>query len=84
MGRYKQGNPKRQSRFICLKCMKENKIVSGLQRESQRNKCHIKTLYCLRCRTETQNLEVRYCDWYEEIYEKAKEIRELYYEREVV
>ena len=83
MSRYKQGNPKRQSRFICLKCMEENMLASGIQRNhGQREKQHTKDLYCLKCMTTTKNLEVRYCDVYEEIYEDAKEIREYYYKDE--
>ena len=27
MSRYKNGNPKRQSRFICLQCLQENKLL---------------------------------------------------------
>ncbi len=30
MSRYKNGNPKRQSRFICMKCMQENMLAKGV------------------------------------------------------
>ena len=80
MIRYRHGNPKRQSRFICLKCMKENMLATGIQRNhSQREKGHVKDLFCLRCGFVTKNEEVRYCDVYEEIYEDAKIKSEYYY-----
>lgn len=87
MSRYKNGNPKRQSKFICLHCMKENMLVTGIQRKQQREKGHVKDLYCLRCGFVTKNEEVRYCDSYDEIFELAKIKGENYYtdkyEREV-
>ena len=79
MSRYKNGNPKRQSRFICLSCMRENLIVSGIQRRSQREREHIKDLYCLNCKKLCKCCEVRYCDIYDEVYEKALTIRNSYY-----
>ena len=87
MSRYKNGNPKRQSRFICLKCLNENMLARGIQRKCQREKEHVKNLFCLSCKMITYNEEVRYCDSYDEIYELAKKKRENYYidnyEREV-
>lgn len=82
MSRYKNGNPKKQSRFICIKCLKENALATGMQRKSQREKNHVKDLYCLYCKDTTKNIEVRYCDIYGEILEKANEIRENYYSEE--
>ncbi len=80
MSRYKNGNPKKQSRFICLHCLKENMIGTGLQRlDRQREKGHVKSLYCLNCRSITYNQEVRYCDNYDELYIHAKQIRNNYY-----
>lgn len=79
VSRYKNGNPKRQSRFICLCCMRENMLVTGIQRKQQREKEHIKDLFCLHCSCITKNIEVRYCDSYDEIYEFAKKKRENYY-----
>lgn len=80
MCRYKNGNPKKQSRFICLRCLKENMIGAGLQRlDRQREKGHIKNLHCLSCRMTTYNYEVRYCDSYDEAYMHAKKIRNSYY-----
>ena len=79
------GNPKRASQFICLKCMKINQLGSGIQRGGhQREKYHIKDLLCLTCKDmeTTKNIEIRWCDNYEDVYEKAMEIRSNYYEVE--
>ena len=49
----------------------------------QREKYHIKDLHCINpeCRDMeiTKNIEVRWCDNYEEVYKIAKEIRDKYY-----
>lgn len=79
MSRCKNGNPKKASRFICLKCLNENMLARGIQRKNQREKEHIKDLICLNCKTITKNEEVRYCDFYDEIYKLAKIKRESYY-----
>ena len=79
MSRYKNGNPKRQSRFICMKCMNENMLARGIQRQKQREQKHVKNLYCLKCGEVTKCIEVRCCDSYEEIFEAAKIKRENYY-----
>lgn len=79
MSRYKNGNPKRQSRFICLSCMKENMLASGIQRKLQREKGHIKDLYCLNCQQICKCCEVRYCDSFNDVYNYASEIRGTYY-----
>lgn len=83
MCRYKMGNPKRSSRFICCRCLKENRIGLGIQRGGhQREKGHIKDLTCINpgCDgTITKNIEIRYCDGFEEIMEKAKELHKVYY-----
>ena len=73
------GNPKRSSRFICCKCLKENRLGSGIQRANQREKGHIKDLYCLQCQDTTKNLEVRYCDSFDEMMDKAEELHREYY-----
>ena len=83
MCRYKNGNPKRASKFLCLHCMKINQLP-GIQRGGhQREKYHIKDLLCINSECKdficTKNIEIRWCDTYEEIYEKAVQIRELYY-----
>ena len=75
------GNPKRSSRFICCKCLKENQLGSGIQRSNQREKGHIKDLVCICTKLEctTKNLEVRYCDNFQEMMNKAIELRPKYY-----
>ena len=84
MCRLRYGNSKKQSRFICLKCLKENCVAQGLQRGSrQREKGHIKSLLCINpiCAGErTKNLEVRYCDDFREMMEWAQELHMEYYE----
>ncbi|WP_288681554.1 hypothetical protein [uncultured Eubacterium sp.] len=83
MSRYKNGNPHRQSRFICLKCLQENKLAAGIQRKSQRKKFHIKDLTCLNCNGERcKCIEVRCCDSFDEVMDKAKELSEMYYPTE--
>ena len=73
------GNPKKSSRFICLKCLNENQLGSGIQRANQREKGHVKDLYCLQCKAVTKNLEVRYCDSFDEMMQKAEELHREYY-----
>lgn len=54
--------------------------LSGIQRGGkQREKFHIKDLLCIRCCSSTKNMEIRWCDTYEEIYEKALQVKERYY-----
>ena len=82
MGRCRMGNPKKMSRWICLYCMKENHVGDGIQRGGkQREKNHIKDLVCICTKLEctTKNLEVRYCDNFQEMMNKAKELRPKYY-----
>lgn len=47
MRRRRSNKPKRKSRFICIRCMKENMVGSGIQRSNQREKEHIKDLTCI-------------------------------------
>lgn len=79
MCRCKMGNPKKSSRFICLKHCGENFTGSGIQRGKIRERFHIKDLYCPQCKEIVKNLEVRYCDDFEEIMNKAVELhKEIY------
>ena len=79
----RNGNPKRSSRFLCVKHLGENYLGAGIQRgRKQREKYHIKDLYCLKCKEVTKCIEIRWCDIYDEVYEKAVEIREKYYPTE--
>lgn len=83
MCRCRMGNPKKRSRFICLHCLKEG--IGGIQRGGhQREKSHIKDLYCPFCRSEYKHLEVRYCDNFSEMMDKAAELHKQYYGTEGV
>lgn len=75
----KMGNPYKKSRFICLKCLEENHVGDGIQRRKQREKGHIKDLYCVHCKDTTKNLEVRFCDYYSERIEEAKKLQNEFY-----
>lgn len=75
----KNGHPKLSSRFICVKCLQLNNVGAGIQRGSQREKGHIKDLYCINCREVTKNQEIRYCDEYSEILEMAINNQLIYY-----
>lgn len=75
----RNGNPKRKSRFYCIRCGRE--IMDGIQRIQQREKEHVKDLYCYLCKEEVKAVEVRYCDDEREILDKIPELREKYYKR---
>ena len=78
MCRCRMGNPKRSSRFICCKCLKENRLGSGIQRSNQRSKYHIKDNVCSHC-GEVKTMEVRHCDYLPDIMKKAiRKHNELY------
>ena len=80
MYKNKNGNPKRSSRFICIKHLGENYLGAGIQRRGhQREKFHVKNLYCLHCKSISRCLEIRWCDTYDEIFDKAVELKEEYY-----
>ena len=57
-----------------------NEIGNGIQRNNQREKGHIKDLYCLQCQDTTKNLEIRYCDSFDEMMQKAEELHREYYQ----
>ena len=77
------GNPKKMSKFICLKHCGENHVLDGLQRGGhQREKKHIKDAFCIECQDITKNLEVRWCDDYKERMEWAIEICGDFYDSE--
>lgn len=80
--RYKNGNPKKCSRFICLHCLQENFVVDGLQRRHQRPNNHIKDIFCLKSQKIEKALEVRFCDDFEEKMIVARHIRSKYYPEE--
>lgn len=76
----RNGNPKKASRFICCKHMGENYLGQGIQRGGhQREKWHTKDLYCMSCKCITKNIEIRWCDTYDEVYDRAVRTRGKYY-----
>ena len=77
------GDGKQASRFICILCLNQNQIGNGIQRKNQRERYHIKDLYCLNCKKVTKNIEIRYCDDEALIFEKASQLHiHLYNEGE--
>lgn len=80
--RYRMGNPKKKSRFICLHCLEENLVGTGIQRINQREKLHIKDLTCINSKCKgmiTKNLEVRYCDNFNDMKKIAETLNKKYY-----
>ena len=74
------GNPKKMSRFICLQHCGENHVLDGLQRGGhQREKYHVKDLFCTYCKQETKHIEIRHCDWMDEVMMRAEELHREYY-----
>ena len=53
--------------------------IEGIQRKSQREKFHIKTLYCVFCKEDVKHIEIRYCDWIEEVKIEAEKLHKKYY-----
>ncbi len=76
MCRYKNGNPKKSSKFICLSCGRV--IMEGIQRPKQREKYHIKDLYCVFEGKDSKSVEVRWCDNINEIRKHLPELRREY------
>lgn len=79
MFRFKNKTSKQRSRFICLKCEKENYVGMLIQRPIQRKKYHIKDLYCINCRERTKNIEVRSCDIFEKVQEQIPYLQKKHY-----
>lgn len=80
--RYRYGNPKKQSRFICCKHLGVNHVLDGLQRGgSQREKKHIKDAFCIECGDIVKNIEVRYCDNFDEMMIEAEKLHTEYYRK---
>lgn len=81
------GNGKKASKFICLKCLDwRTTYTQDIQRKNQREIDHIKTSGCIRC-GDVDTMEVRYCDYLPDIMKKAmKKHNELYNDsiREIV
>lgn len=81
MSRMKNGSPALSSRFICLKCKKNNLVGAGIQRGKQREKYHVKDLFCINCKERTKNIEVRYKDDENDIFAYGMQIRKNYYKQ---
>lgn len=60
----RNGHPERSSKFICLRCLRENQVGGGIPRQNTKEKDHVKDIICLCTHLEmkTKNLEVRWCD----------------------
>lgn len=43
----RNGHPERSSKFICLRCLKENQVGDGIPRIKTKEKGHIKDIVCL-------------------------------------
>lgn len=72
----KNGNPKKKSEFICLSCGRI--IMDGIQRPRQREKDHIKDLFCVFEGKDVKSIEVRWCDDVNEIRAKVPELKREY------
>lgn len=59
------------SDFYCTIC--GEKITLPRQQSSQREKFHIKDIYCIRCKNSTKHLEVRQKDFAFDILKQYKE-----------
>ena len=84
MCRCRSGNENKSSRFICLRCLKQNYVGAGIQRPNTKEIDHVKNLSCLcvRMKDKTKNLEVRWCDDFKERMERATEIQNKYYDND--
>lgn len=61
-------NTNRSSEFICLRCLSKNQVGDKIRRPNMREKDHVKNLCCLctKLQMRTKNLEVRWCDDFDE------------------
>ena len=66
-------NTDRSSEFICLRCLSKNQVGDKMRRPNMREKDHVKNLCCLctKLQMRTKNLEVRWCDDFDERMEYA-------------
>ena len=76
-------NTNRSSEFICLRCLSKNQVGDKMRRPNMREKDHVKNLWCLctKLQMRTKNLEVRWCDDFDERMEYAKKIKSKYYDK---
>lgn len=78
----RNGHPERSSKFICLRCLRENQVGSGIPRPNTKEKDHVKDIVCLCTHLEmkTKNLEVRWCDDIGERMIRAMQLKPKYYD----
>lgn len=69
-------NTNRSSEFICLRCLNKNQVGDKMRRPNMREKDHVKNLCCLctKLQMRTKNLEVRWCDDFDERMEYARKL----------
>ena len=60
--------------------MSIDKQMEEKQRKSQREKYHVKDLFCAYCKQETKHIEIRHCDWTDEVMMRAEELHREYYQ----
>lgn len=81
----KWGNPKKKSSFVCLRCKRKDGTIDGIQRlHGQREKMHVKDMYCCHCKMEIKALEIRYNDYLPELEEVIEELHEEFYGEDVI
>lgn len=74
----RKGRNIRPSGFICLRCGGYNDY--GIDRGTHmREFLHVKDLTCYHCNNITKQVEVRFCDWREEVITYVPILREEYY-----
>lgn len=78
----RNGHPERSSKFICLRCLRENQVGSCIPRSNTKEKDHVKDIICLCTHLEmkTKNLEVRWCDDMGERMRRAMQLKSKYYD----
>lgn len=75
-----RSNPKKQSRFLCLKCGSMDGCIEGIQRNGhEREKYHIKDLWCCNCKETTHCLEIRHNDYFPDMRGKAEQLHRKFY-----
>lgn len=69
----RNGNPRRKSRFICLRCMKENQLGDGIQRGKDNKDALLKVNKQMKDKdVSLKNLEMQSPDTLTELIDFAK------------